>query len=202
MECSRCGFDRNLFVYNKFGVALFCKVCNRADQKKYRATEPAKKKAAARKAEKINKRRQLIVDYLKEHPCVDCGEADIIVLDFDHVIGDKKDDISNMLPKSYSMKSLTDEIAKCVVRCSNCHRRKTAIENGSYRVRAARGELIYNERENEIIANTILDIDKANTIREEYSKGNISYQKLADKYNVGNSTIRDVIKGITWIKLD
>lgn len=40
----------------------------------------------------------------------------------------------------------------------------------------------------------------ANKIREEYIKGNETYQTLADKYEIGKCTVRDVIKGKTWNK--
>jgi hypothetical protein len=39
------------------------------------------------------------------------------------VTGEKLFDISKSM--SRSMKALTDELAKCVVRCSNCHRIRT-----------------------------------------------------------------------------
>lgn len=74
-----------------------------------------------------------VVQYLLGHPCVDCGESDPIVLEFDHVNGKKKAGISQMVHTS-SWRKIEEEIAKCVVRCSNCHARKTAIERRSYRV--------------------------------------------------------------------
>jgi hypothetical protein len=57
---------------------------------------------------------------LAEHPCVDCGETDPVVLEFDHVRGKKKFNISgNAYAKSDQ--ELEKEIAKCEVRCRNCH---------------------------------------------------------------------------------
>lgn len=61
--------------------------------------------------------------------CVDCGyheSAD--ALEFDHVRGEKVANISRIT----TMKKLFREIEKCEVRCSNCHRIRTA--------RRARGE--------------------------------------------------------------
>jgi hypothetical protein len=36
-------------------------------------------------------------DFLIQHPCVDCGEPDPVVLDFDHVGDDKTANISYLL---------------------------------------------------------------------------------------------------------
>lgn len=77
-------------------------------------------------------KREFIVEYLKNHPCVDCGEADIVVLDFDHV-KDKVLDISHMMQQKWSLKKIQIEIIKCEVRCANCHRRKTAKDRGYYK---------------------------------------------------------------------
>ena len=71
-------------------------------------------------------------EYLLIHPCVDCGEADPIVLDFDHVRGEKKANVKRMLAGTYSLKRVFDEIAKCDVRCANCHRRATAQRGGFF----------------------------------------------------------------------
>jgi hypothetical protein len=79
--------------------------------------------------------RQYVLAHLLEHPCVDCGESDVVVLDFDHVNGKKCCSVSSMIGGAISLARVQAEIDKCVVRCSNCHRRKTARERGSYRLR-------------------------------------------------------------------
>ena len=61
-----------------------------------------------------------IIDYLKLHPCVDCQNCDIRVLEFDHLLN-KKFNISEMIGKQ-SWEMISEEIVKCEVRCANCHR--------------------------------------------------------------------------------
>ena len=68
--------------------------------------------------------RRYIWAYLSDHSCIDCGENDPIVLEFDH-ISLKNDDISNMV-KYDSLDRVKAEILLCEVRCANCHRRVTA----------------------------------------------------------------------------
>src|SRR5439155_1449789 len=58
----------------------------------------------------------------KASGCIDCGNKDPRVLDFDHVRGEKADCVSRLFR---APKRLTEELAKCEVRCSNCHRIKT-----------------------------------------------------------------------------
>lgn len=72
-----------------------------------------------------------ITDYLSKHPCVDCGECDVIVLEFDH-LDNKKHAVSRL--KGCSLERVRAEIAKCQVRCCNCHRRRKAEQFGSYRL--------------------------------------------------------------------
>lgn len=77
--------------------------------------------------------RAQILEFLSDHPCVDCGESDPIVLEFDHI--DRKDkfkDISRLIAGHYSWLTVHREIIKCEVRCANCHRRKTYIQLGSW----------------------------------------------------------------------
>jgi hypothetical protein len=64
-----------------------------------------------------------------ERGCVDCGyKAHAYALDFDHIRGTKKKSVS----KCINMKSALEEIDKCEVRCSNCHRIKT-LERRQFR---------------------------------------------------------------------
>lgn len=70
------------------------------------------------------------MDYLATHPCVDCGEKDVRVLEFDH-LGNKLREVSAML-HNFTLEKVKTEIAKCQVLCVNCHRRKTAVERRYY----------------------------------------------------------------------
>ena len=54
--------------------------------------------------------------------CIDCGESNPLVLDFDHVKGDKILAISDMSNKAYCIDKISEEMEKCEVRCANCHR--------------------------------------------------------------------------------
>lgn len=98
-----------------------------ANRKKYIA------KARERKLELIAERAEFLMEFFGSHPCVDCGESDPLVLEFDH-LRDKEFNVSQGL-FTRGWKSLISEIAKCEVVCANCHRRRTARRNGSFRVR-------------------------------------------------------------------
>jgi len=76
-----------------------------------------------------------VAAHLTEHPCVDCGEADLRVLDFDH-LRDKTAEISRLINAGATNERLRAEIAKCEVRCANCHRRRTMRMIGGYRLQA------------------------------------------------------------------
>lgn len=81
-----------------------------------------------------DRNKKFICDYLKEHPCVDCGENDIVVLQFDHINPLEKDDIiAQGIRDKWSIKKLKGEIEKCEVRCANCHLKRHAKESYSYR---------------------------------------------------------------------
>lgn len=94
---------------------------NRRSNKKHRLEIRQRRKDAQRQ-NKI-----FVFGYLATHPCVDCGESDPVVLEFDHRIPEEKvDAIAHMVSTMVSIDTLEAEIKKCDVRCANCHRRRTA----------------------------------------------------------------------------
>lgn len=117
------------------GLNTICRVCSRNKSSDYysRNKDLQKKQIHASR----QKRRQVAVKFVRDYAtkmgCVDCKESDFIVLDFDHVIGKKHKAISIMLGNGASIDSLKEEIDKCVVRCANCHRRRTAKQQEWYK---------------------------------------------------------------------
>jgi L-lysine 2,3-aminomutase len=75
--------------------------------------------------------RKQLAAYLGERACVDCGQADPRVLDFDHIDpATKRDTIHALVHQAVSWEALLTEIEQCQVRCANCHRRRTAAQFG------------------------------------------------------------------------
>jgi len=68
---------------------------------------------------------RLVLDDIKlSSGCIDCGYNEHAeALDFDHVKGQKKFNVS--IISTRSLESLMEEIAKCEVVCANCHRVRT-----------------------------------------------------------------------------
>jgi hypothetical protein len=77
---------------------------------------------------------------LRESGCVDCGEGDPVVLDFDH-IGPKRAKVTTLAWYGCSVATIDAEVAQCEVRCANCHRRATAKRAGYYRTRAVSSDV-------------------------------------------------------------
>jgi hypothetical protein len=131
--CSVCKRDDVEFGKNKTkkdGLQVQCKNCqSQTSAKHYNAN---KEKQLERIYERRHQLRQAIFDYLKEHPCVDCGETDPIVLEFDH-LDNKKMNVSKMVHDGFSLENILLEISKCEVCCSNCHARRTAKQFGWYK---------------------------------------------------------------------
>lgn len=85
-----------------------------------------------RKERGEKKRREgklFIYKHLATNPCVDCGETDILLLQFDH-LRDKEYGVSEM--HHFSIEKIKEEIDKCEVRCYRCHRIKTMERMGKY----------------------------------------------------------------------
>jgi hypothetical protein len=129
--CTKCGEVKPLEAFppvrrGEAKLQTWCRDCFAAyGREYYRKNRDAQKarllrNTAARRAD--NQRR--MIEYLRAHPCVDCGETDIVVLQFDHV-ADKERNVGNMLSGGWTWHAIEKEIAKCEVRCANCHRLAT-----------------------------------------------------------------------------
>jgi hypothetical protein len=113
----------------------FCKLCGRGRAKAHYEANKDKYLEKARRNEEARKERnwRFIVEYLRTHPCVECDEPDILVLQFDH-LRDKVLAVSELAARC-GLERVIAEIAKCEVRCANCHARKTAKQLQFYRTK-------------------------------------------------------------------
>ena len=143
-QCCKCKQVKPLdgFPVNnrkRDGHDTWCKPCKKEYNSSYYletrdrfsdARSEARKRAVARA-------REAVCAYLREHPCVDCGESDIVVLDFDH-FANKEFEISGMVRNGAPWRRILAEIQKCEVVCANDHRRRTARTFGwQYRLATA-----------------------------------------------------------------
>lgn len=133
--CTKCKCQKALAEFHarkaaKDGRASWCRACFKANWDKryyenhqhYRDSHNASRDRIRRE----NARR--VFEYLAEHPCLNCGESDPIVLEFDHRSGiDKIESISNLILNS-TWARISEEMKKCDVLCANCHRRKSAAQ--------------------------------------------------------------------------
>ncbi len=128
------------------------------------------------------KRRQEWIDS-KGGCCIDCGSKDRI--EVDHI------DASTKLLTPAKLWSLAldnprrqVELAKCTVRCHDCHTEKT-FRNKEY----IRGETVKTSK---------LTNSKVKEIRELYATGKYSCQDLANTYSVHKTQISRVVTFKTW----
>jgi hypothetical protein len=77
------------------------------------------------KAKEARQRKLAHVNALKSEPCTDCGGTfHYSAMDFDHVGSDKVADIAWLI-NNRSWNAVLEEIKKCELVCSNCHRVRT-----------------------------------------------------------------------------
>lgn len=76
----------------------------------------------------------------KNRPCMDCGiKYPHYVMDLDHRDDAEKVAVVSDYSKGFGKKRLLEEIAKCDVVCSNCHRERT------HRRRVAKAKTLLEE---------------------------------------------------------
>jgi hypothetical protein len=144
-KCYRCGEFKPVddFAWRRRAKGQrdsFCRPCRSAYGKEhYLANRQRYIDQAGEVKRRLRQERTLaLIDYFRTHPCVDCGEWDPVVLEFDHVRA-KSFDIGQKL-LDYPWEAIVNEIAKCEVVCANCHRRRTKQRCGAVRVVLTQGD--------------------------------------------------------------
>ncbi len=136
--CGHCKVQKKLTEFRpnrakKDGLQGYCRVCDKAAQREWYQKH---KKTIRGKVNVQRKRRRTeivkkLVQYFKTHPCIECGEGNPLVLEFDHLDpGTKTSSVSTLTRGEYSWDRVLEEIKKCRVLCANCHRVRTARQFG------------------------------------------------------------------------
>ena len=141
--CSKCGIEKALEEFpvrrdRPSGRGTVCLACGRIYRREHYTRNRGYYLLKARDARLVVDARllALITQYLETHPCVDCGETDVTVLQFDHIDPESKTDaISRLVRRRMPWDSILSEIQKCAVRCGNCHRRRTLLQRRSGEIR-------------------------------------------------------------------
>ena len=133
--CSTCKRWKPLAEFNlrsasRDGHQWACRQCNSDYHRRHK--ERHNKQIHARNRRLLAESRRRLWAYLSTHPCVDCGECDPVVLEFDH-LRDKYKDIAKLI-RGWPWPTVMAEIEKCEVVCANCHRRRTYARQNSWRI--------------------------------------------------------------------
>lgn len=81
-----------------------------------------KKRALLHKKIARKRNKDFLKNFLANSCCKDCRNNDERVLEFDHVKGIKRNNVTTLVYAPASIKTIIEEIKKCEIRCANCHK--------------------------------------------------------------------------------
>ena len=115
-----CGMCKEVKPFSDFrkrtkvkdGHGSWCRKCYAEyDRKRYKENASERERKKRNKQKLIERNKKFIWDFLLKNPCVDCGEKNLIVLEFDHINPhDKEYNVSEML--NLSLIKIKKEIEK------------------------------------------------------------------------------------------
>lgn len=153
--CTRCKVEKpesEYFVRDKTTGRLHaqCKQCYQEHRQTYHSEHYKKYRGTYLERAKLRREKlrddfhEKLFRYLSKKSCEVCGEADMRVLEFDHLKpADKLFNISQAVKRGYSWDETLAEIKKCRILCANCHKKHTAnqfnwykakLDGGTYRI--------------------------------------------------------------------
>lgn len=143
--CTKCHLTKkesDYFVKDKKNGRLHaqCKECYKEHRRTYYAEHYLKHgneyraRAKLRRA-KVKRDLQIkLVEYLTGKSCKNCGESDIRVLEFDHIIPKtKRFGIATAITDGKKWSDILEEIESCQILCANCHKKRTAEQYGWFK---------------------------------------------------------------------
>ena len=120
MKCSGCK--------KKVKKPGYCSTCKSLYNKGwYLKNRTAQLKRVAANNKRYGEETRKLAHEKKSQPCADCGVPyPYYVMDFDHREDEEKvDNVSTMCKTKRPIRVVTEEMEKCDVVCSNCHRERT-----------------------------------------------------------------------------
>ena len=123
--CRICQSDRNRRDFEKDIEGNRRK--NREHMQQWRTTNQERHRQSWRE---LRRKKKEWLDSQKT-ACSICGEADIVCIDFHHKDSTQKDANLSVAVAHWSIKRLQNEMQKCIMICSNCHRKLHAQERAS-----------------------------------------------------------------------
>lgn len=125
--CNKCKTAKPLEEFRKSctkkdGRRYTCKSCCKAYEKiKFQDPEYRAKRYLSRKKWRVKLKK--IGESRKSLGCLTCDEKEICCLDFHHKDPKLKKLCLSQFSKFTSLQQFIDELDKCIVLCSNCHRK-------------------------------------------------------------------------------
>ena len=116
--CTKCGKELSIEEFNWRSKAAGtrrseCKYCHSAYMKAH-----------------YQQKKDTIQQLKSSCKCAKCGESRGYVLDYHHIDPSVKEkSVSRMTSNNYRLDTVMEEISKCVVLCSNCHREFHYLED-------------------------------------------------------------------------
>lgn len=127
--CTRCSISKELSEFNKStrrkdGLQPECRQCQSERFSDYYPSQQTKiRQRSIARNKRVRERNRVYISSLNLS-CIRCGEDHPAVIDFHHRNQSEKEiEVSIAVYRGWSLKRLKEEIAKCDILCSNCHRK-------------------------------------------------------------------------------
>ena len=138
--CRTCGEDKPYSEYhkdlqNKVGYKYQCKLCTSAYKKDYMGRPGKREQHRQNSADARQRNKEFLIDVLNaSEGCMDCGNTDVRVLEWDHRDpAQKVHNVSYLVSKGHPIVQVQAEMDKCDLVCANCHRIRTAEQFGYFK---------------------------------------------------------------------